>query len=289
MEKNKKKLKIWFCRHAQSTRNLRHEMWAKQNQGGKDPELEYTTNKEFLDAKLSSKGIEEAKKLAKFLIKEKIRYILVSPLIRSVQTTQIALQEAHNVYNANNDHSDLKDPNKNPHSVQIVKIIPELIEQAGLVSNMPFCLEETLKMMTDLDTSALNEAGELFFLDYLEEEYREEFKTAFKSEDIEVLYDLIKIYGREVESKASRHKRARKCLVDIKNWVEEVSESQGRELRDGEVMVVGHGNWWRACQMQDVEDYTDYPKTAPNNCEPFLIDVPYKGEDESESESEESD
>lgn len=262
--------KIWFCRHAQSLRNQRHELWAQNNNGGKDPNLEYTDDMKYLDAELSSKGKEQARSLGTFLIENKIRIVFVSPLMRSVQTLFFAIEEI-----------------KDQSLIEKVMMVPDLIEQAGHPSNMPFRLEETKKIMEGIDYSEMEKQDSLFFIEYLEEMFVEEFKTAFNSEDILVLHDLIRIYGRDVETKASRHKRARNCLKWVKNWIEIQNVQNTEKIKDGEVLVIGHGNWWRACQMSDIEDYSDYPKKAPKNCLPFLIKIPYKAENEdSDSDTE---
>ena len=266
--------KVWFTRHACSMLNL----WRKLKSGKvKESEICPTESAFFkstkdnfdiniIDAPLCELGRSQAKESQNLMMKIPIKYIICSPLERTLETAKI-LFENH--------------PNKNKIEVIVNPMIRECLTcpddiPKWTLKRLPGIYESYNEMKFNFSMMNSMHPG-LWFFDSVDPELKEvvmkEIKVVGEDKYPEILIKLInekKKTGPKyhyIESYQNCRKRA-KIFLD---WLKELIKE--KELKPNEVIVVSHMTFLQclAAKRFDDQGIPDYPSV--NNVQPFEIDI----------------
>ncbi|MDR3549277.1 MAG: histidine phosphatase family protein [Candidatus Pacebacteria bacterium] len=276
---------VWFVRHACSIYNLGGEILSGETKIAdiSKEEQDFFSNitgrfdLKFLDARLSSKGIAQAKAAQTLANKIPAKYVIVSPLARTLDTARIMF-ETH-------PHSDnikflvhpvIRECFEGPDDVPFWSL---KTQKPKYVGNKDCPLNYDFSMMEGFDHPGM------FFLETADPAVKEAVmkRVATEGEDkypdimVGMLSDLwdakekAKAQGKRVypglETRTNARKRARSFLVWLSRFIEE------KKVKPEEVVVVTHSSFLMclAAQKFNADGEPDYP--CVENAKPFQLDI----------------
>ena len=225
----KKSVEVLVMRHAESVFNKVHEEWAAANNQprehmGKD--IRFASEpKEIIDALLTDQGIDQCKKANQEILGKykNIKYVLVSPLRRTVATALEAMKDF-------------------PTDTEW-RVLPWLRE--ALTSNCDVAVHsiEYLKEHPHIKHDEL-EGDNLWFLKYYHEcpDAQHQAKLLKRYEEspaVETILDYMSEAYPNMERPFQLDFRANKVREAVRKFIEEKT-TQGVEVNDNEILLVSH-------------------------------------------------
>ncbi len=277
---------VWFVRHACSLYNLGGELFygeTKLADISKEEQDFFSTcpgrlDLKYLDARLSSKGIAQARAAQALVSKIPVKYVIVSPLARTLDTARIMF-EAHPLRDHITFlvHPMIRECLEGPDDIPFWSL---KTQKPKYVGNKDCPLNYDFSMMEEFEHPGT------FFLETADPGLKEAVmkRVAIEGEEkypdimvgmIEALWDpreKAKVPPDKseypgLESRQNARKRAHSFLVWLSRFMEE------RKLRPEEVVVVSHCRFLMclAAQKFNAKGEPDYPHIE--NARPFQLDI----------------
>jgi len=244
-----------------SEREFIHSISSKDRKFAEDKKLKFDLR--LIDPPLSELGIEQAKENQKEVNKLDVKYVLVSPLLRALQTSRFLFE---------------KHPNK-----EIIKfiVVPMTREVISSINDLPnWTLKKTREEFEKIegmhyDFSMFKEfpKPDLYFLYSLNEE---EAKNAFKRIEEEGEENYVKtiqkimlekkVPGHQHHCKFETYYNARKRGILFADWTRKFIAEKG--IKPEQVALVSHSNF--ICHMTATE-FNDYGRVKVYSKPPFAI------------------
>ena len=190
---------------------------------------------QFVDSDITENGIKttETAKQENHELLKKIKYVLVSPLVRALHTADI-------LFNSNQMHSDLK-----------IIVHPGLRTKLTTIYNVPFKWIEQKNKFKNFDFAEMDTRYAKYGFGWFADElYSEEHRTnlvkiteknrelPLRQQVTHVLEYMEKIYPKCFYAEERREKFLK--MVDFHIWMENFIKENG--IKDEELCVVGHSS-----------------------------------------------
>ena len=265
---------IWLVRHAQSMFNLWDE-WHEERLKDADltaAELAFVSSiadkfdGKLVDPVLSRFGIAQCLAAQALINQLQIRYVLVSPLHRTLETARLLFD---------------KHPKKTTIEFIVLPIIREVIANPDDIPVFTLARQkERYTALTDLHFNFdLVEGGDAYFLDTMDGEVQERLGERLKREGTEHYVDATLDTMRQRWLTNGKHKKKLESFPNgrrrghmFAQWVvNDFAKEKGVALN--EIMVVTHSVFLRQLISQEFNEYGKGLCTQVKNAEPFLFNL----------------
>lgn len=221
-------------RHAESEFNKMQQEWAEKHSLPKSHlcrELRFLNDPHVVDALLTSSGIDQCREASREIAEKypNIKYVLLSPMRRTVATAVESLRDVHNGLEW--------------------KIVPWLREILNSNCDIGYHTIEYLEQHPHIDASEL-ENDKLWFLNFYHECPETRHSTKLRElhgEDprVETILEYMDQSFGTMEKPFQLLFRAEKAREVIRQFIQD-KESQGIAVNDDEILVVSHSKILKA-------------------------------------------